>query len=109
MRPHGLGANAGAKHYWLALSDARTLFQVPALAGLVAVFVPLRRASAGSALLETSINCIFLSPRPFDALRIDRAVARAGAQLFRCISKLQKIGYRLSMETPFGVPVRHCL
>ena len=95
MRPHGLGANATGEHYWLALSDARASLQVPALARLVEVFMPLKRTSAGSALLETSINGIFLSPRPFDGLRIDQTVARAGAQLFRCISKLQKIGYRL--------------
>ena len=95
MRPHGLGANATGEHYWLALSDARALLQVPALARLVAVFVPLNRASAGSALMETCIYLNSLSPRRFDGLSIDRAVARAGVQLFRCISTLQKIGYRL--------------
>ena len=44
--------------------------------------------------LGTSIVVKSLSPRPFDGLRIDRAVARAGAQQFRCISSLRKLGYR---------------
>ena len=53
-------------------------------------------------ILGTSINLKFLSPRPFDGLRIDRAVARAGAQLFLTINTLRKLGYR-----PFnGDPIR---
>ena len=38
--------------------------------------------------------------------KISVALAEAGARLFCCIMKLQKPGYRLSMETPFEAPVR---
>ena len=43
---------------------------------------------------ETTTNCTFLSALPFVRLRIDQAVARAGAVLFRRFRELQEIGCR---------------